>query len=698
MRARFRTSLFILLLLATIHPCLAGKKSQIPEQDFSAAIIAFSQYAEKQIHRDQIPGMSIGFLKDDFVWTQGFGFADLENSVPAKPESSYRLASITKTITAIAVLQLVEAGKIDLDHKVQTYVPYFPQKKWPITIRQLLGHLGGISHYRDLDKEIHFKDHKNTREALAVFQDFDLAAKPGTRYLYSSYGFNLLGAVIEGASGQTYGDFIREHIFAPLDMKSSRLDSPTELIPHRVKGYRLLGDKVVNSEFVDVSSRFAGGGTRSSVADLMKYAQGILAGKLLQPDSWQTMFSSQATQGGYLTGYGMGWNVQPLKGHYQVSHGGSQPETRTYILLFPAEKFAVAVAANLEQADLTPYIRRLAELVLNEDLDSTAYLRDPWEQALYNAALQTFSMGLSQYSFRGGITARNIQDQKHAFDYFNQALDPNALKQDPRAARKKLAAGIHPAAEEAFSKVGSYMASKLVSTYGKDRLKIYRQDLLAFFSDYLAISDNPYSLNPDFSRLVLEWKKDWTKTYAPSFHLFHITPETDFSALGPKLQQDFLQARIYPDFSREMVAAAKYHLKRKEYDISTEILELSTELYPSDPISWFSLAEAHLWSGNLEKAMGLFRKAHRLNPDIIDEVDTLSVQLWEAKKIDELLVLAEVSLELFPKSSRKRVEIARIYLNLGEKDLAIKYFRKALKLNPRLKEVEAILSELEKKK
>ncbi len=413
--------------------------------------------------------MSIGFLKDDYVWTQGFGFADLENLVPAKPESSYRLASITKTITAVAVMQLVEAGKIDLDQEVQAYVPYFPKKKWPITIRQLLGHLGGISHYRDPDKETHFKDHRNTREALAVFQDFDLVAKPGVRYYYSSYGFNLLGAVIEGASGQTYGDFIHEHIFSPLDMRSSRLDSPADLIPHRVKGYRLLGGKVVNSEFVDVSSRFAGGGTRSSVVDLLKYAQGIMAGRLLRPDSWQTLFSSQATQGGFLTGYGMGWNVQPLKGHYQVSHGGSQPETRTYILLFPAEHFAVAVAANLEQADLSPYIRRLLELVLNEDLDSTAYLTDPWEQALYNAALQAYSMGMSQFSFREGTTARNIQDQKQAFDYFNQALDPIILKQDPRTARRQLAAGIHPAAGEAFSKVGSYMASKLISTYGKEK-------------------------------------------------------------------------------------------------------------------------------------------------------------------------------------------------------------------------------------
>ena len=186
------------------------------QSSYSEALKEFEKYVSEQMTLDKAPGLSVGFMKGDFTWTKGFGYSDLENKVQAKPESSYRLASITKTLTAISVLQLVEAGKIDLDAEVQTYVPYFPKKKWPVTVRLLLGHLGGISHYKNYSVEGRIKVHKSTKEALAIFQDFDLVAEPGTRYNYSSYGYNLLGAVIEGASGQSFGDYINKHIFGLL--------------------------------------------------------------------------------------------------------------------------------------------------------------------------------------------------------------------------------------------------------------------------------------------------------------------------------------------------------------------------------------------------------------------------------------------------------------------------------------------------
>src|SRR5262245_5619827 len=184
-------------------------------------------------------------------------------------------------MTAVAVIQLADAGKIDLDAEIQTYVPYFPRKGHPVTVRQLLGHLGGIPHYRNFEKELHIKEHKTTREAIDIFKDFDLVAEPGTKYQYSSYGFNLLGAAVEGASSQSYGDYMREHVWAPLGMKDTRMDDPADIIPNRVHGYDWEGGKLRNSEFVDVSSRFAGGGTRSTVLDLLKFARGFTDSKLV---------------------------------------------------------------------------------------------------------------------------------------------------------------------------------------------------------------------------------------------------------------------------------------------------------------------------------------------------------------------------------------------------------------------------------
>ncbi len=111
----------------------------------SAQVTEFEAFVRQQMAADKVPGISVGFIKDGVMWTKGYGFADLENRSPAKSESIYRMASVNKPMTAVAVLQLAEKGKIDLDAEVQTYVPYFPKKKFPVTVRQLLGHIGGIS-------------------------------------------------------------------------------------------------------------------------------------------------------------------------------------------------------------------------------------------------------------------------------------------------------------------------------------------------------------------------------------------------------------------------------------------------------------------------------------------------------------------------------------------------------------------------
>jgi len=173
------------------------------------------------------------------------------------------------------------------------------------------------------------------------------------------------------------------------------------LISNRVRGYRLIGGRVKNSEYVDISSRFAAGGTRSTVVDLLKYARGIMDGKLLREQTWKQMFTSMATRDGLFTGRGMGWRVRPWRGHFQVSHGGSQPETRTYILIFPTEEFAIAIASNLERLNLMRYIGRLAELVRNEDLDSLTYASDRAGQAIHDACASIFSYGMSRFDWDG---------------------------------------------------------------------------------------------------------------------------------------------------------------------------------------------------------------------------------------------------------------------------------------------------------
>jgi serine beta-lactamase-like protein LACTB len=168
--------------------------------------------------KNKLPGISIAVVENgEYEWSKGFGRADLESFVPAKSETLYRLASISKAITATAAMLLYERGKLDLDAPVQKYCHSFPEKDWPITTRQLLGHLGGIRHYRTQssnDPEIistkHFDD--PIAAGLNFFKDDPLIAKPGTKFSYSNHGYTLVGCVIEGASGEKYADFVRANV------------------------------------------------------------------------------------------------------------------------------------------------------------------------------------------------------------------------------------------------------------------------------------------------------------------------------------------------------------------------------------------------------------------------------------------------------------------------------------------------------
>jgi CubicO group peptidase (beta-lactamase class C family) len=700
------------LIFLAIFAAAAIPARALPQQDklpppSADGLKAYERYVVEQMAFDGIPGLSVGFINGDFTWAKGFGYADLENRVPAKPESSYRLASITKTITAMAILQLVEEGKIDLDSEIQAYVPYFPRKKWPVTVRQILGHLGGISHYRNYSAEGHIKEPKNTRQAIAIFQDFDLVAEPGTRYNYSSYGFNLLGAAVEGASGLSYGEYIKKNIFDPLGMEDSRLDSPRDLIANRVKGYLFIKGELKNSEFVDVSSRFAGGGLRSTIIDLLRYARGIIDKKLLKEATYKKMFSPMALSNGFFTWYGMGWGVQPWGSHFAVSHSGSQPETRTHLLIFPTEDFAVAIASNLEGSNLMPYIRRLIELVLDEDIDSYAYVSDSILQPIFRAVYYAYVYGMSAYEWNKVPLSKSRDDLKDAFSYFNDCVNEGELQKNLKSARKKVFAGVHLVSNQAFTKVGSYMAQALEEEGGRELLLSYqKRGPLAFFSDYIRLSTGNSApkryprFKTEFVNLMANWEKDWDRTYTDDVRHLVITPATDFGEVAAKLKDTFAGAALYPDLSADLSSAALYFLRKNDPDRAIPILLLGQGLYPSSPGILASLGLARLWQGQTENARNFYREAFDLDStDPILSVDQLinsAGQLVQANKLTEAQALIFIAVEFYPNEPRLYVELSDLSLMTGQKEKAAEYLRKALKMDPNLEPAKTKLKAIEK--
>jgi CubicO group peptidase (beta-lactamase class C family) len=363
------------MALAALSSGSAAAASDIPSgcKGYAPQIAEYRKFIRQWIKAQKIPGMTVGFTRDGCFWSEGFGYSDLENGVPATSRSSYRYASIQKSMTATAVLQLAEQGRLDLDAPIQTYVPYYPAKSFPITARQLLRHLGGIAHYPRPEATKNLTRRLTTRETLALFADDDLVAEPGTKFSYSTFGYNLLGAAIEGASGRPYADYMREQVWGPAGMSDTRMDDPAAIIPNRVRGYEEeAGGQLRNAQFVDVSNRFAGGGARGTVPDMLRFMKALNEGKLLSRASLALMYAPARTRDGAIAGqphtqgYTMGWNLQVRGDSWFVHNDGGQPETSTFILNYPAKNFSFAMAQNIQKSGSPEAIFKLYELILRE--------------------------------------------------------------------------------------------------------------------------------------------------------------------------------------------------------------------------------------------------------------------------------------------------------------------------------------------
>jgi CubicO group peptidase (beta-lactamase class C family) len=319
---------------------------------------ALDALVRAELSRRPHVGLAAGVLHGGARWVQAYGMRDLERGVPVTPRTTWRMASVTKSFTAVAVLQLVEQGRLELDADIHTLVPAFPEKRWPVTVRQLLGHLGGVQHYDRRRGPSFDTGPLDTAGAVALVADRPLVAEPGTRFVYSTWAYNLLGAAIEAASGLDYGTYLKRHVFAPAGMEQAALDERQTRGPQHAAGYRLRGGRPVPSRQVDVSGRFAGGGTRASVGDMLAFGGALLDGRLLSPQSWALMQQPLRTRDGRRTDYGLGVASYTHRGYRVVGHLGAQPETSTLLLLVPEERVVIALASNLEgQAEV---LRQLA--------------------------------------------------------------------------------------------------------------------------------------------------------------------------------------------------------------------------------------------------------------------------------------------------------------------------------------------------
>jgi CubicO group peptidase (beta-lactamase class C family) len=335
------SALFVVVVPLLAVACLAQQP-----QDAAARVDALVQ---EFMQEEPVPALTVAIAVDGrIMYSKGFGQADVENEVKATPDTLIRTGSIAKPISAVATMTLAEAGKLDLDAPVQKYCPAFPQKQWPLTTRQVLGHIAGIRHYKDgeMDSIHHYE---NMSDGLAIFANEALLFEPGTKYEYSTYGYTVIGCVIEGASGEKFADYVTQHVLQPAAMTHTFIDDRWKIIPHRARPYSKKDFKVINAGFMDSSYKIPGGGLVSTAEDLVRFQMALMEGKLLKRATLDLMWTPLKTSDGKSTNYGLGFELREANGQQVIGHSGSQQGCSTAIAELPDKKIAVAVMANIDE-------------------------------------------------------------------------------------------------------------------------------------------------------------------------------------------------------------------------------------------------------------------------------------------------------------------------------------------------------------
>ena len=361
--ARSRFLCCLLIFAATVF-CDGAQNGN--QESLSSVIDSLVQ---QQIKAYNIPGLAISVTSQHrIIFSHSYGWADLENQVRVTPETLFRIGSITKPITATATMALAERGHLDIDAPVQRYCKLFPEKDWTVSTRELLAHLGGVRAFHtengsspELLSNTHYE---RVSDSIALFANDPLVVKPGTQYEYSNYGYDLIGCVVEGASGKAFGDLLRSTVFLVAGMNATQIDDNARIIPGRSRSYTHAKDGTIrNAKCIDLSNRIPAAGILSTADNVARFVLALESGKILSAKSLQSMWAEQMTESGKHAGYSLGWMIRDHHGKPAVAHTGEQPGSSTILYVVPASNISFVVLANNDAAGLWKLADRLADLL-----------------------------------------------------------------------------------------------------------------------------------------------------------------------------------------------------------------------------------------------------------------------------------------------------------------------------------------------
>ncbi len=336
---RGRAAAAVLLIFITLSPPIAARAATLPERLDAIAAGAFAKDG---------PGGSVIVVHDGkTLLRKGYGMADLELGVPVKPEMVFRIGSMGKQFTAVAILQLVKEGKVKFDDPLSKYVPDFPGAE-AITVEQLLTHTSGIRSYNDVPSAlIGIREDKTPMQLVDGIRNEKPAFAPGESWMYSNSGYLFLGIIIEKTSGMKYADYMQTKLFTPLGLKNTFVEDEGQIVAGRVKGYAIGPDNVLrNAGYMNMTFPYASGSIETNVDDLARWNELLVAGKVIDKALVDRAWTESRMKDGQPTGYGYGWYVSDEDGVHFVVHGGAITGFRSSAVLAPEKKLFVGVLHN----------------------------------------------------------------------------------------------------------------------------------------------------------------------------------------------------------------------------------------------------------------------------------------------------------------------------------------------------------------
>jgi CubicO group peptidase (beta-lactamase class C family) len=345
---------FLAILALSFTPLLRAT----PQDNLSAQV---DRAVEAERKAQQIPGVAIAICRDGkIIKVAGYGLANIELDVPVTPETIFQTGSVGKQFTSMAVMMLVEEGKIGLDQKIVKYMSESPAAWKEVTVRQLLTHTSGIADYGGEEDTmnkgvIHFRKDYTEEQLVQAFAKMPMDFAPGEKWKYSNTGYVLLGIIIHRVTREFYGDFLQARIFKPLGMTSTRIISEADIVPHRSSGYRLVKGVLKNQEWVSPTlNTTADGALYTNVLDLAKWDAALDKKLLVDPSSYDLMWTPVKLNNGKTYPYGFGWALADLGGKRAVSHGGAWQGFTMTINRLLDDRWTVIVMTNLDSDNAKP--------------------------------------------------------------------------------------------------------------------------------------------------------------------------------------------------------------------------------------------------------------------------------------------------------------------------------------------------------